>query len=113
MSVIWDRDVFSPSCDNECSLSLATIHKALCLHQVKPLVKLKRKKIFNRYQRPIPGDRVQIDTCKIAPGLYQYTAVDDCSRWRVLALYKRRTATNTLSFIDILKEILAEVLQLL
>ncbi len=76
----------------------------LCLHQVKPLIKLKRKNRFNRYQRPIPGDRVQIDTCKIAPGLYQYTAVDDCSRWRVLALYKRRTATNTLSFIDMMIE---------
>lgn len=38
----------------ECSLSLATIHKVLCLHQVKPLIKLKRKKRFNRYQRPIP-----------------------------------------------------------
>ena len=88
----------------ECSLSLATIHKVLCLHQVKPLIKLKRKKRFNRYQRPIPGDRVQIDTCKIAPGLYQYTAVDDCSRWRVLALYKRRTATNTLSFINMMIE---------
>lgn len=27
-----------------------------------------------------------MDTCKIAPGIYQYTAVDDCSRWRVLEM---------------------------
>ncbi len=88
----------------QCSLSLSTIHKILLGQQAKPIKKLKRKKKFNRYQRPIPGDRIQIDTCKIAPGIYQYTAVDDCSRWRVLELYKRRTAANTLEFIDIMVE---------
>jgi transposase InsO family protein len=41
-----------------------------------------------------------MDTCKIAPGRYQYTAVDDCTRIRVLALYPRRTAGNTLLFIE-------------
>lgn len=61
---------------------------------------MRRKKKYKRYSRPIPGDRTQIDTCKIAPGIYQYTAVDDCTRWRVLKIYKRRTANNTLLFID-------------
>lgn len=41
-----------------------------------------------------------MDTCKIAPGLYQYTSVDDCTRFRVLALYSRRTAANTLRFLE-------------
>ena len=41
-----------------------------------------------------------MDTCKIAPGLYQYTAVDDCTRYRVLRLYARRMAANTLDFLD-------------
>jgi transposase InsO family protein len=41
-----------------------------------------------------------MDTCKIRPGLYQYTAIDDCSRWQVLGLYPRRTAANTLDFLD-------------
>jgi hypothetical protein len=27
----------------------------------------------------VPGDRVQIDVCKIVPAVYQYTAIDDCS----------------------------------
>lgn len=45
-----------------------------------------------------------MDTCKIAPGIYQYTAVDDCSRWRLLEIYTRRTAENTLTFIDLLIE---------
>jgi transposase InsO family protein len=83
-----------------CSLSLATIHKILSRHQIKPLKLPRRKKRFKRYSRPIPGDRVQMDTCKIAPGLYQYTAIDDCTRCRVLGLYSRRTAANTLRFLD-------------
>lgn len=81
-------------------LGLASIQKVLDKHQLEPVKKLKRKQRFRRYQRPIPGDRVQMDTCKIAPGLYQYTAIDDCSRMLVLALYPRRTASNTLDFIE-------------
>ena len=41
-----------------------------------------------------------MDTTKIAPGIYQFTAVDDCSRYRVLGVYNRATAANTLDFID-------------
>jgi transposase InsO family protein len=86
--------------EHQFNLSLATIHKVLLRHQVKPLVKLRRKKTRRGYARPIPGDRVQMDTINIAPGLYQYTAVDDCTRYKVLALFPKRTATNTLTFID-------------
>lgn len=82
------------------SFSLATIHKVLKRNNVGPLKRLRRKKVFERYQRPIPGDRVQMDTMKVAPGMFQYTAIDDCTRYRVLGLYKRRTASNTLLFID-------------
>jgi len=89
---------------HQCILSLASIHKVLTTQNAKPLKKLKRKKVFKRYQRPIPGDCIQMDTCKISPGIYQYTAVDDCSRWRVLQIYKRRTANNTLDFLDHLIE---------
>ena len=89
---------------HNCPLSLASIHKALTTQQAQPIKKLKRKKKFKRYSRPIPGDRIQMDTCKIAPGTYQYTAVDDCSRWRVLEIYKRRTANNTLNFLDLVIE---------
>lgn len=82
------------------SLSPATIHKILTRHNVKPLKRKRRKKQYKRYQRPIPGDRVQFDTMKVAPGIYQYTAIDDCSRFRVLGLYKRRAAKNTLLFME-------------
>jgi transposase InsO family protein len=39
-----------------------------------------------------------MDVCKIAPGLYQYTATDDYSRYKVLRLYSRRTAKDTIDF---------------
>lgn len=89
---------------NNISLSLASIHKILKNHQVKPVKKFRKKSDFIRYERPIPGDRVQMDTCKIGPGLYQYTSIDDCTRYRVLRIYKRRTAENTLDFIDAVTE---------
>jgi len=85
---------------HEIRLSITTIHKVLTTNAVKNIVKLKRKKKYKRYQRLIPGDRVQIDTCKIAPGIYQYTAVDDCTRFRVLDIFKRRSAASTLLFLD-------------
>ncbi len=85
---------------HEISLSLATVHRVLVRNEVKPLKRLRRKKRYKRYSRPIPGDRVQMDTCKIARGLYQYTAIDDCTRYRVLGLYPRRNAACTLVFLE-------------
>lgn len=82
------------------SLALATIQKVLQRHQVAPVVKKRRKKDFLRYARPLPGDRVQMDTCKIGPRLMQYTAVDDCKRYRVLALFPRRTVAYNLQFLE-------------
>jgi hypothetical protein len=58
-----------------------------------------RPRQAKRYTRPVPGDRVQFDTCKIGPGLYQFTAVDDCTRLRVLGLYPSRTAQDAVHFL--------------
>lgn len=75
-------------------LSTATIAKVFTKNKVKPLLRLQTKQKPHRYNRPIPGERIQIDTCKIANGIYQYTAIDDCTRFRVLGIYSRRTAQN-------------------
>jgi transposase InsO family protein len=88
--------------DHDLRLSLDTLHKVLVRHGLsrpphRPKVK---RKGTRRYSRPVPGDRVQMDTCKIRPGLYQYTAIDDCSRWQVLGLYPNRNAASTLDFLD-------------
>lgn len=84
---------------HNCDLGLATIQKVLQQQQMPPLKRIRRKH-QHRYQRPVPGDRVQLDTCKIAKGLYQYTAIDDCTRFLVVVVYPRRTAANTLDFIE-------------
>jgi transposase InsO family protein len=78
--------------------SLATIHKVLKRHEVKSLKRPRRSKQAKRYQRAVPGDRVQMDTCKVRAGLYLYTAIDDCTRCLQARLYARRTAKNTIDF---------------
>lgn len=85
---------------HDCHLALATIQKVLEKHNAPPLKRKRDKQRYKRYQRPIPGDRVQMDTIKIDKGIFQYTAIDDCSRFLVVAVYSKRTAANTRDFIE-------------
>src|SRR4029453_7943577 len=86
--------------DHGLRLSLDTLHRVLAKNGENRLKRPRlARKGTKRYSRPVPGDRVQIDVCKIAPALYQYTAIDDCSRWKLLGLYPRRSATSTLGFL--------------
>lgn len=83
----------------------ATIHKALVDTNQPPLRKSRRpRKTKHRYERPVPGDRVQIDTCQTDTNLIQYTAIDDCTRIKVLALYDSKSEENSLMFLDHLIE---------
>lgn len=45
------------------SLSLVTIHKVLSNPQLRPIKNFRLKIDFIRYERPIPDDRIQLDTC--------------------------------------------------
>ena len=45
-----------------------------------------------------------MDICKIASSLYQYTAIDDATRYKVLALYTKRTSENTVDFLVQVKQ---------
>lgn len=80
--------------------STSTIWKVLQRHHCGPLRRPKRPRKPKRYQRPVPGERVQLDSCKIAPGLYQFTAIDDCTRLRVLGLYPDRSADSAVAFLQ-------------
>ena len=40
------------------------------------------------------------DRCKIRPGLYQFAAIDDCSRFLVAGVARYRNAKSTLAFLD-------------
>jgi transposase-like protein len=79
-------------------LSPDTIHRTLVRNGEQVLKRPRWRKGERRYSRPVPEDRVQMDVCKIRPGVYQYTAIDDCSRYKVLGVYSRTTGANTLDF---------------
>jgi transposase InsO family protein len=84
---------------HDLKLSTATVWAVLDRGGAGPLRKPKVPERPLRYSRPVPGDRVQMDTCKIGKHLFQFTAVDDCTRLRVLAVYSTRTAQNAVDFL--------------
>jgi transposase len=54
-------------------LSRTTIDKVLRAMDVKPLSRPRRpRKGSTRYARLIPGERIQMDTCKIAPSIHRH-----------------------------------------
>ena len=83
------------------SLSRRAIQTTLDQEQQPPLVETRHPpESMKRYAREILGERVQFDTCEIADRLYQYTAIDDCTRMKVLKLYPQKSAANSLDFLD-------------
>ncbi|GAA0604468.1 IS481 family transposase [Craurococcus roseus] len=81
-------------------LSPSIIHKVLVRHGLCALPRRARPRHKpKRYSRPVPGDRVQIDTRKIRPGLWQSTAVDDRSRYPVGGLAGGPSAAAALAFL--------------
>jgi transposase len=82
-------------------LAASTLHKVLARHGLSALPRKRRvRHVPKRYSRPVPGERVQLDSCKIRPGLWQFTAIDDCSRYLVAALAPRRSGAASLTFLD-------------
>jgi transposase InsO family protein len=58
------------------------------------------------FEKDKPGDSVQVDVkvVKTAEGRsYQYTAIDDCTRYRVLRLYRRCNEATSLNFLHELR----------
>jgi hypothetical protein len=63
-------------------------------------------KRWQRYEKPQPGHRLQVDVkfLERIPGtqkrLYQFTAIDDCTRLRVLKIYDACNQGTAIRFID-------------
>jgi len=61
---------------------------------------------WRRYEKPLPGHRVQLDVKFIAPlpgsrrKHYQFTAIDDCTRLRVLRIYPKLNQQTAIQFLD-------------
>ena len=71
---------------------------------IEPRSRPWRKKHKRRYEMPMPGDRLQIDI-KYVPyriqgdQYFQYTAIDDCTRYRVAEIYPERCNSNSKEFL--------------
>lgn len=65
---------------------------------------------WRRYEKPLPGHRVQVDVKFLEPVAgsrkkhYQFTAIDDCTRIRVLRVYDRNNQKTAIQFMDYVLE---------
>ena len=63
-------------------------------------------KRWQRYEKPLPGHRLQVDVKFLEripttkKRLYQFTAIDDCTRIRVLKIYDTCNQATAVDFID-------------
>jgi transposase InsO family protein len=90
------------------------ILKRLELNRLPASQRYKRlDKRWKRYEKQLPGHRVQIDVKFIEPlkgapsprrRFYQFTAIDDCTRLRVLRIYPRCDQKTAIQFVDYVLE---------
>jgi transposase InsO family protein len=61
---------------------------------------------WRRYEKPEPGHRLQVDVKFLEripdtrKRYYQFTAIDDCTRLRVLRIYEKNNQKTAIQFID-------------
>jgi transposase InsO family protein len=77
-------------------------------------------KRWQRYEKQLPGHQVQIDVKFIEPikgaprkKYYQYTAIDDCTRLRVLRIYPQNNQKTAIQFVDYVLEKLPFIVQVI
>jgi transposase InsO family protein len=66
----------------------------------------RRPKQMLLFEKDEPGDSVQVDVKVVKlqrERAFQYTAIDDCTRYRVLRLYPRQNQHTSLQFLDELR----------
>ena len=94
------------------------ILKRLDLNRLPASQRYKRlDKRWKRYEKQLPGHQVQIDVKFVAPlktaarpavgrrtKYYQFTAIDDCTRLRVLRIYPRCDQKTAIQFVDYVLE---------
>jgi transposase InsO family protein len=94
------------------------ILKRLDLNRLPASQRYKRlDKRWQRYEKQLPGHQVQIDVKFVEPlktaarpaagrrtKYYQFTAIDDCTRLRVLRIYPRCDQKTAIQFVDYVLE---------
>jgi transposase InsO family protein len=87
--------------EHKIKISEKTVYKHLKAHNMTSNYKLRRPKHKLRYNMPYPGDSVQIDIkfVKIKhKDIFQFSAIDDCTRTSVVKFYTERSNTTALDF---------------
>jgi transposase InsO family protein len=92
------------------SVAVSSVHRLLGKHGMRRLPANQKHqphgKRWQRYETPQPGHRLQMDVKFIEriPGtrkrLYQFTAIDDCTRIRVLKIYDECNQRTAIRFAD-------------
>ena len=92
------------------AIAASSVHRILARHGLNRLPANQKHrphgKRWQRYEKPQPGHRLQMDVkfLERIPGtrkrLYQFTAIDDCTRIRVLKVYDACNQTTAIRFID-------------
>jgi len=88
----------------------SSVHRILCRHGMNRLPANQKHrshtKRWQRYEKPQPGHRLQLDVkfLQRIPGthkrLYQFTAIDDCTRIRILKVFDACNQRTAITFID-------------
>ena len=92
------------------AVARSTVHRILARHGMHRLPANQKhrphRERWQRYEKPQPGHRLQLDVKFLEPipgtrkRLYQFTAIDDCTRIRVLKVYDACTQRTAIRFID-------------
>ena len=95
---------------HQVTVATSTVHRILGKHGMQRLPAnhqhRSRAARWIRYEKPQPGHRLQLDVkfLERIPGtqkrLYQFTAIDDCTRIRVLKVYDACNQRTAIQFID-------------
>ncbi len=91
------------------TVAVSSVHRILRRHGVNRLPGNQKyrphKQRWQRYEKPQPGHRVQVDVkfLERIPGtqkrFYQFTAIDDCTRIRVLKVYDTCSQATAIRFV--------------
>jgi transposase InsO family protein len=95
---------------HEVSIATSSVHRLLRKHGLGRLPANQKhrphKHRWTRYEKPQPGHRLQLDVKfleripRTRTRLYQFTAIDDCTRIRVLKVFDACNQTTAIQFVD-------------
>jgi transposase InsO family protein len=95
---------------HQIKIAASSVHRILTRHGMRRLPGNQKYqphgKRWQRYEKPQPGHRLQIDVKFLERipttrrRLYQFTAIDDCTRIRVLKVYDACNQRTAIQFID-------------